>query len=173
MMIQTPRLLIRPIVKEDWKSIQAIWQDFGKSKYAQYDMPHNTEDPDVRSRIAKWENANTGTDHMFFAVCLHEAVIGYIAFNKRPESYEIGYCFHSDHSGKGYARESHAALFDHVKKLGINRVSARTAIQNVPSVSLLKALNFHQIGTEKVSFYKDAKGQDILFDGGIFELDLE
>ena len=41
----------------------------------------------------------------------------------------------------------------------------------MPSVSLLHALGFRQTGTEAVSFYQDADGNDIVFDGGIFELD--
>ena len=43
-------------------------------------------------------------------------------------------------------------------------------MNNTPSVSLLKSLGFELIGTEKVSFYKDAQGNDIVFEGGIFEL---
>lgn len=172
MTIKTQRLLIRPIVEADWRAVKAIWLDFNKSQYAQYDMPHNTEDEDVRRRMARWEKANAGTEHMFFAVCLHEAAIGYIAFNKRPESYEIGYCFHGGYAGKGYAQESHSALFEHVRDMGIKRLSARTAMRNLPSVALLKALGFRRTGREKVSFYKDSEGKDIVFDGGIFELNL-
>ena len=49
--------------------------------FSQYDKPHITDDADVQPRIAKWAAANSGTEHMFFAVCLDDAVIGYIAFN--------------------------------------------------------------------------------------------
>ena len=38
------------------------------------------------------------------------------------------------------------------------------------AVRELKALGFKQIGEEKVSFYQDQKGNDIVFDGGIYEL---
>lgn len=73
-------------------------------------------------------------------------------------------------NGKGYAKESHLALFDYLRGLGITSFTASTAVNNKPSVSLLKALGFKQVGTEKVSFYKDSEGNDIVFDGGIFEL---
>ena len=33
------------------------------------------------------------------------------------------------------------------------------------------SLGFKLIGKEKVSFYKDAAGNDIVFDGGIFEME--
>jgi len=164
---------IRRIVADDWKSIKEIWADFNSSALSRYDKPHNTDDADVQQRIAKWAEANSGTEHMFFAACLGDTAIGYIAFNIRENGHEIGYCFHSAYHGKGYAKESLLALIDHVRELGIKRLTAGTAINNMPSVALLKSLGFELIETEKVSFYKDADGNDIVFDGGVFELNLE
>ena len=106
---------------------------------------------------------------MFFAICLDETVIGYIAFNIRENGHEIGYCFHSAYHGKGYAKESMIALFDYLRTLGITNFSAGTAINNTPSVKLLTSLGFKLVEQEKVSFYKDTDGNDIVFDGGIFE----
>lgn len=170
MILKTERLTIRHIVADDWKSIKDIWADFNSSEYAQYDKPHNTDDADVQPRIAKWAAANSGTDHMFFAVCFEEEVIGYIAFNIRENGHEIGYCFHSAYHGKGYAKESHLALFDYMRTLGITKFSAGTALNNTPSVKLLTSLGFKLVEQEKVSFHKDAMDNDIVFDGGIFEV---
>lgn len=173
MLLKTERLNIRKIVEDDWRSVQRIWEDFNRSEYAQYDKPHVTDEADVRPRIAKWAKANrSGMEHMFFAVCVGEAVIGYVAFNIRESGYEIGYCFHSDAHGKGYAKESCRALFEYLRGCGVAKLSAGTAINNLPSVRLLKSLGFELVGEEKVSFYKDAQGDDIVFDGGIFELTL-
>ncbi len=170
MLLKTERLTIRPIVEDDWKCIQEIWEDFHRSPFSQYDKPHSANDEDVRARIAKWAAANNGTEHMFFAVCLNHTPIGYSAFNVREDGYELGYCFHSAYHGKGYAKESHIALFNYLGTLGITKFTAGTAINNIPSVSLLKSLGFTMVGTENVSFYKDAQGNDIVFEGGIFEL---
>lgn len=168
MLLKTERLTIRHIVADDWKSIKDIWVDFKSSEYTQYDTPHITENANVQARIAKWAAANSGTEHMFFAICLDEIVIGYIAFNIRENGYEIGYCFHSAYHGKGYAKESMLALFDYLRTLGITNFSAGIAINNTPSVKLLTSLGFKLVEQEKVSFYKDADGNDIVFDGGIF-----
>ena len=108
----------------------------------------------------------------FFAVCLGETVIGYIAFNKRENGYETGYCFHSKFHGKGFAKESFSALLEHLGTLGITKITAGTALENRPSIALLKSLGFELIETEKVSFYKDSEGKDIVFEGGIFELNM-
>lgn len=172
-LIKTERLTIRHIVADDWQSIKSIRDNFALSPYSQYDIPFNTEETDIRVRISRWENANKGIEHMFFAICLDDVVIGYIAFNIREDDYEIGYCFHSDYYGKGYARESHVALFEYLKGMNITKFVTRTALNNLPSVKLLKSLGFELIDTEKVSFYKDDEGNDIIFDGGIFELNVE
>lgn len=174
MVINTERLKVRFIENDDWKQIQEIWNDFNDSDYVQYDKPHNTDDTSVQARIAKWAAASiSGTEHMFFAICLNNIVIGYCAFNVRENGYEIGYCFNSAYHGKGYAKEGISAIFRYLYRMGITRFFAGTAIQNKPSVSLLKSLGFTQVGTEKVSFYKDPNGNDIVFDGGIFELEID
>lgn len=170
MLLKTERLTIRHIVEDDWESIRDIWLSFNISQFAQYDMPHCTEDEDVRVRISKWAKANCGREHIFFAVCWGSVVIGYIACNIREKGYEIGYCFHSDYHGQGYAKESHFAVLAYLRTTGITRFIARTAICNTPSVALLRSLGFELVGTESVSFYQDAQGNDIVFEGGIFEL---
>lgn len=170
MELKTERLVIRPVRKEDWRAVQAIWEDFNASEYARYDRPHCTDDDDVRARIARWAEVSAGMEHMFFAVCLNDRLIGYTAFNIRTDWYEIGYCFHSAYHGRGYALESHAALFDAFRRRGITRFSAGTAMANRPSVALLEKLGFRQTGTEQVSFYQDAQGRPVVFEGGIFEL---
>lgn len=168
--MKTQRLEIRPVVESDGQDFRDIWADFSKSDYAQYDIPHDTEDSLVRARIARWAKASGA--HRFFAVCLHEKVIGYISFNQREKGYEIGYCFHSAAQGKGYAKESLSALIEAMRQEGVTHFSAGTALLNTPSVCLLKSVGFELTGTEKVSFYQDESGKDIVFDGGIFELNL-
>ncbi len=172
MLLKTERLTIRHIKAGDWESIKNLWQDFNVSALSKYDRSHITDDDDVRSRIARWAVANAGTEHMFFAVCLEKVVIGYVSFNTRSNNYEIGYCFHSAYHGNGYAKESISALLKYLCTLGITKFTAGTAIDNTPSVALLKSLGFTLINTENVSFYKDINGRDIVFKGGIFELDL-
>ena len=163
------KYLVDDILRKEWGFDGIVISDFNASSFSQYDTPHNTDDADVQRRIARWAAFGGSTEHMFFAVCLESAVIGYVAFNIRENGHEIGYCFHSAYHGKGYAKESFQALFDYVRALGINKLTAGTGLDNTPSVALLKSLGFKLIETEMVSFYKDDKGNDIVFDGGVFE----
>ncbi len=168
-MIKTKRLSIRRVRADDWKAIQAIWADAAKSIYAQFDKPNDLDDQSVSQRIAMWASFADGGEHIFLAVCLQDTVIGYAALNLRETSYEIGYCFHSNYHGKGYARESISSILDMMKDKGAVRITAGTALNNTPSVRLLTSLGFRQTGTEKVSFYKDEEGNDITFEGGNYE----
>lgn len=89
------------------------------------------------------------------------------------DGYELSYCFHSDYQGCGYASEAIEALLKHMEKSGNKHIVFGTALNNIPSVNLLKRLGFVQLGMEHVSFYKDKNGKDIYFDGGIFAKELE
>ena len=171
-MIKTERLMIRRVESDDWRDIQNIWLDESSSQYAQYDNIKELDDKSVSDRIAVWAKEAKANDHIFFAICLDKDIIGYISLNRSEASYEIGYCFHSNFHGKGYAKESILAVIPFLKSIGVSRVTAGTAINNIPSIRLLSSLGFKQIGTEKVSFYKDSNGNDIFFDGGVFELEL-
>lgn len=164
--IKTERLLIRRVRAGDWRAIQAVWTDAARSVYAQYDRPNDLRDNAVRARIGKWASFGESREHMFFAVCLSDELIGYAALHRHGDACELGYCFRSDHHRKGYAKESISAILGTLKQEGVTCVSAGTALDNVPSVRLLNSLGFRQTGTEKVSFYKGGNGEDIVFDGG-------
>jgi len=169
-MIRTERLCIRRICIDDWKAIQKIWADEADSIYAEYDKPNDLDDQAVFQRITKWVSFADGDEHIFYAVDLRDTMIGYIALNQTEDGYELGYCFHSNYHGEGFAKESISRVLQELEKNDSLRITAGTALKNTPSVRLLLSLGFIQTGTEKVSFYKGPEGKDIVFDGGIFEL---
>ena len=152
MQLKTDRLLIRKLVPDDWKFMQKIAADFRKSKYAIYDMT---------TQLAETQ--------LFYAVLLHDIMIGYICFHEDNGKYDLGYCFHSDYQGKGYAFESCRAMLDYMaNERNIKVFTAGTALNNEPSCKLLKRLGFTLQKTERLSFQKDLNGNDIIFEGGIF-----
>lgn len=168
-MIQnTPEFMIRFIEPEDWRALVEIWSDFKQSPYARYDVPHSLDVEEVKEKARRWAEVSPHMEHMFFAVCNEDGMFGYIDFHKIEGGYECGYCFHSRYHGRGYARESLRRLMEWLAKDGRKRFVAGTAFNNLPSVRLLDSLGFQKVGEEKVSFYKDEKGEDIYFDGGIF-----
>ena len=173
MVIKTPRLKIRYIESDDWKSLIEIWEDFNQSEFAKYDVPHSLDETEVKEKTKRWAEVSPHKEHMFFAVCKQKEMIGYIDFHRNGEGYECGYCFHSRFHGMGYAKESIQTLMEWLSRDGSKRFEAGTALNNLPSVRLLNSLGFREIREEKVSFYKDEKGEDIYFDGGIFAVNVE
>ena len=60
---------------------------------------------------------------------------------------ELGYAFHPDHHGKGYATEAGAAVLEIAfASLGVRRVTAGVFADNVPSWRLLERLGMRREG---------------------------
>ncbi|RKI41075.1 N-acetyltransferase [bacterium D16-51] len=171
MVLKTQRLEIRYIESDDWKNLIEIWKDFNQSEYSKYDIPHSLDEAEVREKTKRWAEVSPCKEHMFFAVCHQEEMIGYIDFHKDNDGYECGYCFHGKFHGMGYAKESMRALLEWLSRDGSKQFAAGTALNNLPSVRLLDSLGFRKIREEKVSFYKDGNGEDIYFNGGVFVME--
>ena len=166
MQLASDRLRVRESTLADWPAYQRIWMDFARSEYAQYDLPGETEPERAQALLQKLL-----AHGRFYSVLLADSgdMIGYVCFHEADGALELGYCFHSAYHGRGYAREACALLLEALSREGATRFTAGTALKNLPSVRLLAALGFRQIGTERVSFYQDDQGNDIWFAGGVFE----
>ncbi|MBO2516949.1 MAG: hypothetical protein CW338_06710 [Clostridiales bacterium] len=173
MTIRTERLTLRPVRPTDAPAMERVWSDFNASPYACYDTPHSAEPEDVLRQVTRWAQFTAaGEDHLFFAVCPRDELIGFFAFNRRCRGYEISYAFRAGFQGMGYAREALTALTAFFRRRGCPVLYAGTGLKNAPSVRLLEAAGFILTETERVIFYKDENGSDIVFDGGVFELEL-
>lgn len=162
--LKTNRLVIQKLKAEDYKSLKAIAADFGKSEYAVYDIPLPTEDDKIKPLCEQF--AASG---LWFAVWFSEKMIGYICFHQNGTVFDLGFCFHSDYHGQGFAFEACYALMEHIEKeRNATAFTAGTALKNAPSCKLLKKLGFVLKETEALSFHKDKNGNEITFEGGIF-----
>lgn len=170
MIITTKRLTVRPIEEKDWIVMKEIWDDFKRTQYVVYDNYKDTSPESLQPRIARWaESTRSGNEHMFFAICLNGEMIGFTSMNVVASAeYEIGYGYINKFHGKGYAKEALTAVVEYMKEIGATKIHAGTAINNIPSVALLKSLGFELTDTEQVSFFKDNAGNDIVFEGGNF-----
>lgn len=165
MTLKTERLFIRKLLPTDWESLKKVSEDFRKSTYADYDIPLPVADKEIKLLCQQF--AKSG---LWFAVELDEIMIGYICFHDNNGDYDLGFCFHFDYHGKGYAYESCTAVMDHIaKERKMRTFTAGTALKNKPSCKLLEKLGFVLKETEILSLHKDARGNDITFEGGIFE----
>jgi len=169
-LIRTERLLIREITAGDAESVRSVWEDFARSPYSCYDAPTPADAAESERRVRRMAESNRGERDRFWGVLLDRVIIGYVELHRSGDEAEIGYCFHSAYHRKGYASESCRALIGCYRDAGVKRFTAGCALCNTPSAELLRSLGFRLIGTEKVSFYKDENGEDVVFEGGLFEL---
>lgn len=167
--LDTKRLILRSFEQNDWKDMQELWIDYAKSPYACYDQANPVDDISVYDRINAWVCVNdTMTRHHYFAVCLQSKVIGFFSVHPYRNGCELGYAFHSDYHGVGYASEVLTTLLQYLTDNGCLACYVRTGLKNEPSVALLNRNGFNCIDTEKISFYTDENNHPIVFTGGIF-----
>ena len=77
--------------------------------------------------------------------------IGHCGFHGPPEMIgraEIGYTVFTPYRGRGYAKEAAAALVDWAFAEGQHEVYASVAPDNAPSLAVVRAIGFTQIGTQ-------------------------
>lgn len=165
-MLKTNRLTIQKLKAQDWEGLKEIAANFRKSEYAAYDMPLPVENDKIKPLCEQFSASG-----LWFSVWLNEKMIGYICFHQSGAAYDLGFCFHSDYRGKGFAFEACSALMEHIaKERGATVFTAGTALKNTPSCKLLGKLGFVLKETETLSFHKDQNGNDVTFEGGNFVL---
>jgi len=79
------------------------------------------------------------------------SAIGHCGFHGPPEMIgraEIGYTVFTHHRGRGYAKEAAGALVEWAFAQGEAEVYASVAPDNAPSLAVVRALGFTQIGTQ-------------------------
>lgn len=164
-MTETARLLLRPVEPSDWRSVQWIANDFRSGPYMLYDSAMPDTDEGVREKTVFF--AKSGA--VYAAVRKEDMkMIGYVCMWRNPDFCEMGYCFHSSCHRMGYGYEACSALMSAMKAQGVKAFVAGTAIDNVPSMRLLEKLGFEMISRDRTSFHKDAQGNDIYFQSGVF-----
>ena len=138
MYIKTDRLIIRDYSPADWQDLYEIFSDPIVMRECEplYTKEKTREILDffIRKSIA-------------YAVVLTDTgkVIGHALFSQLPPpdeegTYEIGWIYHRDYWGRGYAYEAAKALVDHgFRVIGLHKICAET-IDPVKSVGLMKKL---------------------------------
>lgn len=165
MLLTTDRLLIRPFKPDDASSLMRIAGDFNSGPYALFDHALPTDEEGARQAAEYF----AASGEYYSALLPSGEMIGYLRMALLQGEAELGYCFHSAHHKKGYAFEACSALMEHMLSCGeVFSFAAGTALENKPSCRLLERLGFELVETGEVSFHRDAAGNDIPFEAGLF-----
>jgi len=144
MEFRTERLLLRPARADDLEGLHAILSDPRAMAYWS-SPPHQSVDQTrdwLASMIAI--QPSEGED---FMVEFEGQLIGKAGLWRFPE---IGFIFHPEHWGRGFAREALAPVLDRAFSIhGLPKVGADVDPRNGSSLKLLGGLGFHETGRKE------------------------
>lgn len=172
--IETARLIIRNFGADDWQDLREVIITYQASEYAQYDHKWPTTAEEIKG-ITEWFAAGD----RYLAVCLKTKgiLVGLVALNPSEEKggeLNLGYIFHTDYHGKGYATEGCRAVLDYAfGQLAVDRVVTGTAVANEPSCRLLRRLGMKETGQHTEALQATGDGVPVEFAGLSFAISKE
>ena len=166
--METKRLILRKFSQDDFPAFAGLIRNKMASALSMYDHQFPIDDGGLREVLDYIINLDG-----FFAVLLKAEykLIGFVTLHPVGEdTYDFGYCIHTEYQGKGYATEATLSMIAYAKDvLHAQKLSASTAECNTPSVRLLERAGFVRVGSGSASFVKDAQGNPIVFPSLDFE----
>ena len=167
--LETQRLYVRQFRPSDGEALAEILTDPEVTYFEPYE-PFSHD-------FALQEAVNFSSSNEFYAVALKETdrVIGKIYFHDcgKYEKWEIGWTFHANFQGKGFARESVSAFLHEVfQRLPVRKVIAEINGRNLKSQHLAQRLGMHQEAClrKESCHYQDEQGNPLWADQMIFGL---
>ena len=161
--LTTDRLVVRRFTASDGPGLHACLSRPGAVEYEPY-APVGPAEADALA-------GERAADPRFRAVQTHAGtLVGnlYLA-SSGPDwwhTWELGYVFHPDHWGRGYATEACRTLLDAVFADGAHRVVAHCNPANVRSWALLERLGMRREGhaVRAAAFSRNARGRPVWHD---------
>ena len=162
---ETDRLILRRYLESD---LQDLYEYLSNSEVVKYE-PYKPMNMDEVRRNLEWR---ISTEEMVAVECKNgHKMIGNVYLGKRDfESLELGYVFHQDSWGKGYAKESCRALADQAFSHGVHRIFAECDPENRSSWKLLESLGFEREAhfKQNVYFWKDHENRPLWKDTYVY-----
>jgi len=149
--IETERLLIRPLQPDDVEALHAYQSLPEVCRYIPYE-PRTREQ--IAERLADPERSRSTLEEpgqaMDLAVVRKDTgrMIGDVLLfwhSAEHRSGEVGYAFHPDAAGQGFATEAAAAMLQlGFEALSLHRICGRIDARNEPSAAVLRRLGMRQ-----------------------------
>ncbi len=177
MNLQTPRLLIRPVLLEDSEALFAYRSDTETNQFLSL-VPSNVED--IRQFILR-SSRDMNIPNTWFQMAIvlknSETIIGDVGIHflgsfsgsssgsgsnsdsdsdsgSENKQVEVGYTLSKDFRGMGYATEALSAIIDHlIFDLKKHRITASIDPRNTNSIRLIERLGFRKEAHFKQSLF--------------------
>ena len=168
MYIKTERLVIREHQESDWHAIVSRTSKEAVARYMFWDTNRWSQKEEVVSWIRKQREFSLETigKYIEFAVVKDDVCIGDVGVKRLSEvnqDAEIGWTFHPDYWGQGYAKEAAAALISYCfKTLNVHRITSVCDARNVASYKLMERLGMRREAHHIKSCYNKGEWTDDL-----------
>jgi len=165
MELQTPRLMLREFVLEDWPAVHVYASDPEVVRY----MPWGPND-EVASqsfvRRAVDNQSNAPRTEYDLAITLRDdgrLIGGCGIYRRRYREGEMGYCLHREYWNKGYVTEAAGALLKFAfTQEDFHRIYATCDPRNIGSARVMEKNGMRREGYLKEHLLKDGKWRDSL-----------
>jgi len=169
---ETERLILRNFHPDDWADLHRIISWYMSSELAQYDYQWPTAEAEIQ-KITEW--FASGDSHLAVCLKMGRQLIGFVALNPEmavdEKVYNLGYVFHFNYHGRGYASEGCMAALSYASEENqAARMISGTAAANSASGRLLGRLGFRMTSQNLMSFKVGVDGRPIEFTGCSYEL---
>ena len=160
MELRTERLLLRPWRPDDDADVDTAYDIYRRDEVARWlgatPAPWPSREA-TRERLARWAAiGERDPGYGMWAVVPDDVgvPVGTVLLVRLPDAdgamtddVEVGWHFHPDHWGKGYATEASQALIDHAfGTLGLHEVNAVAYAGNEPSFAVMRRLGLSPHG---------------------------
>lgn len=146
MKITTKRLIIRPFKQTDMDDVYEIYSSEETCKYLLFE-PWCESNKDEKFKRKITNNKLTKETPIFLACEFNDKVIGDISiwYTEMKNTVEIGYAFHHDFTGNGYASEALRNIVEYLfNTQKIHRIQAVLDARNISSAKLCKRIGMRQ-----------------------------
>ncbi|UNK20967.1 GNAT family N-acetyltransferase [Paenibacillus sp. N3/727] len=162
MYIETERLVIRDFIKEDWQEVHAYASNLKVAEYMIWGPNTEEETLEYIDRVIAMQEAVPRVGYEL-GVSLKEngKIIGGCGLHMEGKNAEIGYCFHPDYWGKGYASETAKAMLTlGFQELGAHRIYATCRPANIGSAGVMIRNGMIKEGHLREHMYHKGKYHD-------------
>jgi len=162
--LQTERLLLRQIIKEDANEMFALRSNPEIMKYIPRELPQSIDD--ATKHIEFMQGLLESSECINWAICLKEnnILIGNIGyFRMQPENHraEVGYMLATEFQGKGIMQEALTEIIKYgFETMKLHSIEAVTDPENYSSWNLLEKNGFIREGHFKEDCYWQGKYLD-------------
>ncbi|MGH6955955.1 MAG: GNAT family N-acetyltransferase [Caulobacteraceae bacterium] len=149
MILETERLVLRPIETSDWRALYPIMSDpvaMAHWDNSEIEDPETVEQmiaaqvDDMTEGLACYWAVERGPDRTFMGACDLSDI------DWRHKRGEVGFLLQRAAWGQGYGYEAMRAVVDHAAGMGLKRLWARAHAGNARSERLLERLGFEAEG---------------------------